>query len=69
MGYDVSKEETIKQLQSNKEFGLSDDEVKCRLQMYGYNDLFVHKGKGFISLVSEQIVDPMVIILFITIHL
>ncbi|MBQ7892126.1 MAG: cation-translocating P-type ATPase [Erysipelotrichaceae bacterium] len=66
MGYDVSKEETIKQLQSNKEFGLSDDEVKRRLQMYGYNDLFVHKGKGFISLVSEQIVDPMVIILFIS---
>ena len=66
MGYDVSKEESLKQLQSNQEYGLSDAEVKRRIQIYGYNDLFVHKGKGMITLVKEQILDPMVIILFIS---
>ena len=51
MGYDVSKEETIKQLQSNKEFGLSDDEVKEDFNKTGLIVKFLDVGQGDSTLI------------------
>lgn len=61
--YNQSPEETLKNLSTTKESGLTEDEAKKRLQEYGENALEEEKKKSFGEKLKEQFLDPMIIIL------
>ncbi|MCI5642964.1 MAG: calcium-translocating P-type ATPase, SERCA-type [Peptoniphilus sp.] len=61
--YNQSPDETLKNLSTTKEKGLSHEEAQNRLQEYGENALEAEKKKSFGEKLKEQILDPMIIIL------
>ena len=69
MAHSLSKEEVIKVVKSNIDTGLSNYEVELRHKQYGLNDLLIHKSKSVISLFMNQVIDPMVFVLFISVFL
>lgn len=61
--YTEEVDDVINQLQTNRERGLSDAEVKSRLQQYGPNELVERGVKSIWSILWEQLTDVMVLIL------
>ncbi|MFM1541632.1 cation-translocating P-type ATPase [Helcococcus ovis] len=55
----------LKNLNANKDTGLSSQEAKARVEKYGLNQLEQKQGKSFIQKLIEQLLDPMVIILLV----
>jgi len=63
--YNQEIDEVIKQLNSDKTNGLTGDEVKNRLEQYGYNQLEGKRKKSFLSMFFAQFKSFMIIILLI----
>jgi Ca2+-transporting ATPase len=63
MWYKKKKEEVIKELNTDREKGLNDNEVSQRLRKYGKNEFKEEKKKGIFKLIFEQINDVMIYIL------
>lgn len=61
----LSIEDSITSLNSSKEQGLTQREVKKRQAQYGYNELQVKKGKSLLARFLSQFSDFMIIILII----
>lgn len=59
------RETVLRNLDVDANKGLSDQEVKSRLEKYGPNKLEEKKGKSFLQKLLEQLLDPMVIILLV----
>jgi len=64
--YQEEIEDILKKLNTKKE-GLTKEEVKTRLNRYGKNELPKKKQDGVIKIFLRQILDPIVIILIVTI--
>ena len=60
----LSKEETIKFLDTDPKKGLSEEEAKIRLEKYGPNKLQEKKKKSAIRIFFEQMNNPMIFVLF-----
>lgn len=63
--YKLTPEETIAQLNSSIETGLSEAEAKKRLSQYGANELVEKGGRKPLEIILDQIKEPMVIVLII----
>jgi Ca2+-transporting ATPase len=63
--YRLSAEETLSELNTNAEHGLSDSEAQKRQAQYGRNALPVGEGTNWVQLILSQFTDLMVIILII----
>jgi Ca2+-transporting ATPase len=61
--HSISIDETLKELNTSLEHGLSNKEAKRRQQTYGRNILEVKKGKSLIRKFLEQFADFMIIVL------
>lgn len=55
----------LKELNTDMSKGLSSQEAQARLEKYGENKLEEKKKKPFVQKLIEQLLDPMVIILFV----
>jgi len=55
--------ETKKLLNSENPGGLSGEEAKRRLAVYGYNELLEKEGKSFLSRLISQFMDPLIYVL------
>ena len=62
--YNLSVEETEKELNTNKE-GLSDQEYDLRIEKYGFNELTEKKKESILVKFIEQFKDMMVLVLII----
>lgn len=60
----LSVNDTLNALETNKETGLSNDEVLKRREKYGLNELKEKKKRGFFKIFLSQLNDPMIFILF-----
>lgn len=60
----MTKDETIKGLETNSLNGLTEEEAKKRLEKYGTNELKEKKKKSFIQIFLSQLNDPMIFVLF-----
>lgn len=58
-----SAEEIVKQLETNQESGLSEEEAKKRLESYGPNQLEEHDEKSLLQILIDQINNPIVYLL------
>ena len=63
--YTLSEEEVLKELQTDRETGLSEAESAARLEKYGANELEGHKQESMLVRVLGQLKDPMIIVLLI----
>ena len=61
--YTLSEEEVLKELQTDRETGLSGAESAARLEKYGPNELEGHKQESMIKRILGQLKDPMIIVL------
>jgi len=64
--FNMSVEDTIKNLRADVENGLSSNEVKSRQEKYGLNELQAKKKKSIFVKFLEQFKDFMIIILIIS---
>ena len=60
----LSAKETILKLETNEEKGLTSLEAQKRLEKYGPNKLEEKKKKSIIRIFLEQLMDPMIYVLF-----
>lgn len=63
--YKKSKEESLSELESNFETGLSDQQVQSKLEKHGPNELKEEAKKSFFKKLLEQFSDFLVIILIV----
>ena len=63
--YSLTEEEVLKELQTDRETGLSEAESAARLEKYGANELEGHKQESMLVRVLGQLKDPMIIVLLI----
>jgi len=64
--FNKSVDETLKDLNTNIETGLSADEAKARIEKYGLNELKAKKKKSLLQKFLEQFKDFMIIVLIIS---
>lgn len=64
---EITAAETVKQLNSNVECGLSSEEAAARAKKYGANKLEEKKEKSFPVLFWEQLNDPLIYILLVAV--
>lgn len=57
--------ETKQILETDTEYGLSETEAAVRLEKYGKNVLREEKGKNFLSMLLEQLNEPLIFVLFV----
>ena len=62
--YTKSSDEVVKVLNSSIN-GLTDNEVKARLNKYGYNEIEAKKPKTILEMILEQLKDKMILILLL----
>lgn len=65
MYFNKSIRETLDELKVDKEFGLSSEEAKLRLEKYGKNKVVEGKKKSLGKMIWEQLNDPLIFILAI----
>ena len=63
--YSQPAEDILKEFGVDSQTGLSDDEVKQRLKVHGFNELMSAKKKSLFTMFVEQFKSSMVLILFI----
>ena len=63
MYFNKSIEETLKELNTNMDTGLTSDEVKNRQEKYGLNKLATEKKATIFKLILSQLNDAMIYIL------
>ena len=63
--YSLTEEKVLKELQTDRETGLSEAESAARLEKYGANELEGHKQESMLVRVLGQLKDPMIIVLLI----
>lgn len=61
--YKLSKDELLSQLETDPEKGLTNEEVRARLEKYGHNELQEEEGKSFLTKLKEQFADFLILIL------
>lgn len=61
--YNKSTNESLKYLKVNKETGLSSNDVESRLKTYGYNEFKMKERKPLYEVISDSIMEPMILIL------
>ena len=61
----LTKGETLAELNTGPERGLSPEEARTRLEQYGPNELEAHEKDSLIKRFLEQMKDPMIIVLLI----
>ena len=61
--YKLSKDELSSQLETDPEKGLTNEEVRARLEKYGHNELQEEEGKSFLTKLKEQFADFLILIL------
>ena len=64
--FNKTVEETVRQLETNEEIGLTTEEVKKRQEKYGLNELATKKKKSTFVKFLEQFKDFMIIVLIIS---
>ena len=64
--FNLTVDETLKQLGSNEETGITKDEAKKRQEQYGLNELEAKKKKSTLQKFIEQFKDFMIIVLIIS---
>lgn len=64
--YQIKKMDLFNKLDS-KEMGLTSEEVECRLEKYGYNELPKNNPDNVFTIFFRQLRDPIVLILIVTI--
>ena len=57
--------ETEKQLNTDTKQGLTGGEVLARQKTYGKNELAKEKKKGIVSMILEQLNEPLIFVLFV----
>lgn len=62
-----SVHDTLAQVQSNQDNGLSEREVQERLQKYGKNELVEGRHKTILEAFLEQLNDPLIFVLFVAV--
>ena len=62
--HSLSESEVLEKLKTS-DYGLSDDEVRSRQKVYGYNELSKKKRKSIFKLALYELKDPMIIILIL----
>ena len=60
----LSSEQVLSVLETDKEKGLSEEEAKKRLEVYGENKLEEKAKKTWIQIFLEQLNNPMIFVLF-----
>jgi len=60
--WSISSDELLQQIQSTQQ-GLTDDEAKRRINLFGYNRLKPKKRTGSLILLLSQFKNPIIIIL------
>ena len=65
--YAMEKNEVIKELTSDYNIGLTDEEVSIRLKNYGKNSLPKKKKDSIFKIFFRQMVDPIVLLLIVTV--
>lgn len=61
--YNKSTNESLKYLKVSKETGLSSNDVELRRKTYGYNEFKVKERKPLYEVISESVMEPMILIL------
>jgi Ca2+-transporting ATPase len=67
MWFSISNDNVLKELNTDVENGLSEDEAKIRLAKYGENLLLAKKKKHIIRMFFEQLKDWLIYILFVAV--
>lgn len=62
--HSLSESEVLEKLKTS-DYGLSDEEVRSRQKVYGYNELYKKKSKSILKLTLYELKDPMIIILIL----
>ena len=62
--HSLSGSEVLEKLKTS-DYGLSDEEVRSRQKVYGYNELYKKKSKSILKLTLYELKDPMIIILIL----
>ena len=62
--HSLSESEVLEKLKTS-DYGLSDEEVRSRQKVYGYNELSKKKSKSIFKLALYELKDPMIIILIL----
>ena len=62
--HSLSESEVMEKLKTS-DYGLSDEEVRSRQKVYGYNELSKKKRKNVLKLALYELKDPMIIILIL----
>lgn len=62
--HSLSESEVLEKLKTS-DYGLSDEEVRSRQKVYGYNELYKKKSKSIFKLALYELKDPMIIILIL----
>ena len=62
--HSLSESEVLEKLKTS-DYGLSDEEVRSRQKVYGYNELYKKKSKSIFKLGLYELKDPMIIILIL----
>jgi len=61
--YNKSANESLKYLKVSKETGLSSNDVELRRKTYGYNEFKAKERKHLYEVISESVMEPMILIL------
>ncbi|MCC3867110.1 calcium-translocating P-type ATPase, PMCA-type [Terrisporobacter mayombei] len=61
--YNKSTNESLKYLKASSETGLSSNDVELRRKTYGYNEFKVKERKPLYEIISESVMEPMILIL------
>ncbi len=67
MWFSKSKEEVLKEINVNPESGLSEEDAKARLALYGANKLLGKKKKNILQLFVAQLQEWLIYILFVAV--
>lgn len=61
--YNKSTNESLKYLKVSKEIGLNSNDVELRRKTYGYNEFKAKERKHLYEVISESVMEPMILIL------
>lgn len=63
--HNLTERSILTELQTDQQFGLSEQEARARLVNYGPNELHGHKQDSLLKRFLNQMKDPMIIVLLV----